>query len=53
MKFINPANKCLNANNFISRINDWLSGFNPENSIELGFYDIYEQLKLHAQLSRA
>ena len=28
---------------FISRINDWLSRFNPKNSINLGYFDIYEQ----------
>ena len=36
---------------FISRINDWLLCFKPKFSIDYGYFDIYEHLKFHAQLS--
>ena len=35
----------------ISRINDWLSRFKPEISIDFGYFSIYEQFKFHAKLS--
>ena len=36
---------------FISRINYCLMGFMPEFSTDLGYFSIYELLKIHAQLS--
>ena len=36
---------------FISRINDWLWCFKARNSIDSGYFDIYDQLEFHAQLS--
>ena len=36
---------------FISRINDRLYWFKPENSIDFGSFKIYEHFKFHAQLS--
>ena len=36
---------------FMSRINDWLWGFKPENFTEFGCFDITEQYKFHARLS--
>ena len=35
----------------ISRINYWLYRFTPENSINFGYFNIYEHFKFHAQLS--
>ena len=36
---------------FISRINDLLGLSKPENSIDFGYFNIYEYFKFHAQLS--
>ena len=38
---------------FMSRINDWLCIFRPENFIDFGYFYIYEQLEFHALLSWA
>ena len=47
---IYPAHKCLT---FISRINDWLCWIKSKISINLGNFDINEQLRFHARLSWA
>ena len=36
---------------FISRINYWFLSFEPEFSTNFDYFNIYEQLKFHAQLS--
>ena len=38
---------------FIGRINYWLWSFKPDFSIDYGYFDMYEHLKFHAQLSWA
>ena len=38
---------------FISRINDWLWWFKPENSIDFSHFNIYEHFKFYAQLRGA
>ena len=45
------AHTCLNVSilTFISRINDEM--FKPENSFDFGYFNIYQQLKFHAQVS--
>ena len=35
---------------FISRINDRLLSFEYENSIDFGYFDIFEYFEFHAQL---
>ena len=52
MKFILLTNvKIVGILTFMRKINDWLSCYNPENSINFGCFDMCEQLKYHAQLS--
>ena len=41
----------INVGGIISRIVDCLLRFKPENSIEFGYFNIYEQFKYHAQLN--
>ena len=36
---------------YISRINDWLCRFEPVDSFDSGYFDVYEHFKFHAQLS--
>ena len=36
---------------FMSRINYWFFSFEPEFFIDFYYFNIYEQLKFHAQLS--
>ena len=54
MKFVLLINfkmpKIVGILTFMSRINDWLCSLKSEDSIEFGYFDIYEQLKFHAQV---
>ena len=51
MKFVLLINVKMPTFVFIFRINNWLWYFKPENSIDFGYFYIYEQFKFHAQLS--